>query len=60
VAWARAAVPERVISCSSVSITKALRALSVRMDSSSTGGAVSCSTRPLLSVMRLISIGATM
>ena len=39
-------------------MTKALRALKLRMDSSNTGGAVSSNTLPLLSVMRVMSIGA--
>ena len=49
-ACAFAAVPERVTSCSRLVITNALRASSMRCDSSGAVGRTSCSTRPLVSV----------
>ena len=59
VAYTLAAVPERVTSPISWLITKALRASMARIDSSIGGGLVCSSTRPRLSVMRVISIGLT-
>ena len=58
-AWAEAAVPERVTSCSKLSITKALRASITRADSFKAGAWVTTSTLPFCSVTRLISQGLT-
>ena len=57
VACARAAVPERVTSCSRLDMRKALRASMARMDSSSTGGCVCTSSLPFCSVTLVMSQG---
>ncbi|MNY69623.1 hypothetical protein D3C86_2075880 [compost metagenome] len=59
VPWARAAVPERVTSCSRLFITKALRASMARGSSDTAGGVTSEITRPLWSVTLAISQGFT-
>lgn len=57
VPWARAAVPERVTSCSRLFMTKALRASMARGRSLTSGGVTSDNTRPLWSVTRATSQG---
>jgi len=56
---ARAAVPERVTSCSKLVMTKALRGSMARCASSSARGLLSASTLPRCSLICVISQGLT-